>query len=62
MPSPKLARLQDETVSIENEINDLRSVTPADEGDKKRIEDRLAALYCRAGDIATEAKCEVALD
>ena len=62
MPSPKLARLQDETVSIENEINDLRSVTPADEGDKKRIEDRLAALSTRAGEIASEAQGERALD
>ena len=62
MPSPKLARLQDETVAIENEINDLRSVTPADDADKKRIEERLAALSNRAGEIAAEAKGERALD
>lgn len=62
MPSAKLARLQDESVAIENEITSLRAVTPSDEADAKSIEERLSAAEKRAEEIAAEAKRERELD
>jgi len=62
MPSPKLARLQDESVAIENEIASLRSVVPADEAEAKSVEERLATASKRADEIAVEAKNERDLD
>lgn len=62
MPSAKLARLQDESVSIANEIETLRSMTAADESEANGIEERLAAAERRADEIANEAGRERALD
>lgn len=62
MPSAALARLQDESVAVENEITALRAVTPADEAEKAKIEERLTALGTRAAEIGREAAFERALD
>lgn len=62
MPSPKLARLQDETVAIQNEIETLRSYTPVDEADGARAKSRLDELQNRCDEIVSEAKAEKALD
>ena len=62
MPSPTLARLMDESVAIETEIETLRAMTPADETEAKGIEERLAAAEKRADEIATEAKRETELE
>lgn len=62
MPSPKLARLQDESVAIENEIETLRSMTPADETEAKGVEERLAAAMKRADEIGVEARKERELE
>ena len=62
MPSAKLARLQDESVSVATEIENLRALTPSDEGDAAKIEERLAAAEKRADEIAKEAAKERELD
>lgn len=62
MPSAKLARLQDESVAVANEIETLRAMTAADEAEAKSIEERLAAAEQRADAIASEAGRERALD
>lgn len=62
MPSPTLARLQDESVAVEKEIHDLRNVTPSDDAEKAKIEERLAGLANRAEEIAKAAAGERALD
>jgi len=62
MPSPKLARIQDEAAKVAAEINDLRAIEPADDAEKARVEERLAALSERSDVIANEAAAERALD
>lgn len=62
MPSPKLARLQDEAAKIAAEINDVRSLEPADDAEKARIEERLASLATKADAISKDADAESALD
>lgn len=62
MPSPRLRQLQDESVSLSNEIETLRSVQPTDEAEAKRIEERLAAAATRADEVRSEAEREIALD
>jgi HK97 family phage major capsid protein len=62
MPSPKLARLQDDAAKVAAEITDLRSIEPADDAERTRIEERLAALSERSDVIANEAAAERALD
>lgn len=62
MPSAKLARLQDESVAIANEIETLRAMTPADEAEATSIEERLSAAENRAVQIADQAARERALD
>lgn len=62
MPSPKLARLQDESVTVSQEIETLRSMTAADEAEAKGIGERLAAAVKRADEITAEVISERALD
>lgn len=62
MPSPKLARLQDDAAKIAAEINDVRSLEPADDAEKARIEERLAGLAAKADAISKEFDAESALD
>ena len=62
MPSPKLRLLQDESVAIEKEITDLRSLEPKDDAEKAGIEERLAAKMKRADEIAVEAEREHEID
>jgi HK97 family phage major capsid protein len=62
MPSPKLARLQDESATITAEIETLRSVEPADDAEKARVEGRMAELSRRADELGIEAKAERDLD
>lgn len=62
MPSSKLAQLQDESVAIAAEIENLRSVEPKDDAEKATVEERLAAASKRADEIAAAAERENALD
>ncbi len=62
MPSPKLARLQDEAAKVAVEIESLRALEPADDADKARIEERLASLCEKADNIGKESAAERALD
>jgi HK97 family phage major capsid protein len=62
MPSPKLRLLQDESVAIEKEITDLRSLEPKDDADRASIEERLNAAMARADQLGVEAKREQDLD
>jgi HK97 family phage major capsid protein len=62
MPSPKLARLQDDAAKVAAEITDLRSIEPADDAERTRIEERLAALGQQADNIGKESAAERALD
>ena len=45
MPSPKLARLQDEAAKVAAEITSLRALEPADDAERTRIEERVRAVY-----------------
>ena len=62
MPSPKLARLQDDAAKVAAEITDLRAVEPADDSERTRIEERLASLSEQSDTISNEAAAERALD
>lgn len=62
MPSPKLARLQDESVSVAAEIEALRAIETTDETEAAKIAERLAERSARAEEIAIEAKRERDLD
>lgn len=62
MPSPKLARLQDESVTLSKQIEDLRAIEPKDDTEKASIEERLATAMKRADVVATDAASETALD
>jgi len=62
MPSPKLARLQDESVTVTQEIETLRAMVPADEAEAKSITERLAVAEKRAEEIGVQAAHERALD
>jgi HK97 family phage major capsid protein len=62
MPSPKLARLQDESVTLSKQIEDLRAIEPKDDAEKASIEERLATAMKRADEVATDAASETALD
>jgi HK97 family phage major capsid protein len=62
MPSPKLARLQDESVTLSKQIEDLRAIEPKDDAEKATIEERLAAAVKRSDEVAKEASSENALD
>lgn len=62
MPSPRLARLQDEAAQIATEIETLRSVEPANDEERTRIEERLAGLIAKADTVSKDAVAERALD
>jgi HK97 family phage major capsid protein len=62
MPSPKLARLQDEAVTLEKTIADLRAIEPKDEADAANIASRLEAAAKRSEEVAAAAKAEHDLD
>jgi HK97 family phage major capsid protein len=62
MPSPKLARLQDESVTLSKQIEDLRAIEPKDDAEKASIEERLATAVKRSDEVAKEASSENALD
>jgi HK97 family phage major capsid protein len=62
MPSPKLRLLQDESVAIEKEITNLRSLEPKDDADRESIEGRLNAAMERAAKVASDAQREHDLD
>lgn len=62
MPSPKLARLMDESARITADIENLRAMTPTDEADAKSIDERLVNATTRAQQIADEAAREREID
>jgi HK97 family phage major capsid protein len=62
MPSPKLRLLQDESVAIEKEITDLRSLEPKDDADRASIEERLNAAMSRAEKVTADAQREQEID
>lgn len=62
MPSPKLARIQDEAAQIATEIETLRSVEPANDEERGRITERLAGLTARADVLGRDAQAERDLD
>ena len=62
MPSAKQLRLQDEAATIATEIETLRNMTPADDAERVKIEERLAERSTRAGQVADECAAERALD
>lgn len=62
MPSAKLNRLQDEAATITTEIETLRAMTPADDAEKAKIEERLNERAARAVEVANEAEAEKLLD
>lgn len=62
MPSPKLRLLQDESVAIEKEITDLRSLEPKDDADRASIEERLNAAMAKAEKVTADAQREQELD
>lgn len=62
MPSPKLARLQDESVTLSKQIEDLRAIEPKDDAEKASIEERLAVASKRADEVSVQAKSEAELD
>lgn len=62
MPSPKLARLQDESVALSKTIEDLRGLEPKDDAERASIEERLSAAVQRADEVAAQAKSEIELD
>lgn len=62
MPSPKLARLQDESVTVATEIETLRAYEPKDAEDAARAEARMAECTKRADEITAESAKEQALE
>lgn len=62
MPSPKLARLQDEAATVTKEIEALRSLEAKDEADAKDIEARLNEAMTRSEAVTAAAKREQDLD
>ena len=62
MPSAKQLRLQDEAATITAEIETLRAMTPVDDAEKAKIEERLNERAARAGEVATECEAEKLLD
>jgi len=62
MPSPRLARLQDEAAQIATEIENLRAVEPANDEERTRIEERLAGLVSKADAVSKDAGAERDLD
>jgi HK97 family phage major capsid protein len=62
MPSPKLARLQDESVTVTQEIETLRAYEPTDADDAARVSARMAEASKRADEITVEVREENALD
>ena len=62
MPSPKMARLQDEAAAVTAEIETLRAATPADEAEDASIQERLAERAKRAEEIGKESAAERELD
>ena len=62
MPSAKLLGLQDEAAKIATEITELRALTPADDAEKAKIEERLAERTARADEVTRLAADEKALD
>jgi HK97 family phage major capsid protein len=62
MPSPRLARLQDEAAQIATEIENLRSVEPSNDEERTRIEERLSHLTAQAATVTKDAGAERDLD
>jgi HK97 family phage major capsid protein len=62
MPSPKLARLQDEAATLSKTIVDLRAMEPKDDADAASIQERLTAAETRAAQVEVEAERENAID
>lgn len=62
MPSPKLARLQDEAATLSQTIIDLRSMEPKDDADALSIKERLNAAENRADELGVEVRREQEID
>lgn len=62
MPSAKAARLQDESVAVEAEIEALRSIEPANDEERASVEERLAERTARAIEIRKAFEAEKELD
>lgn len=62
MPSPKLARLQDESVAVAEKITALRAVEPANETEAASVNEQLSAASKRADEITAEVAAERALE
>lgn len=62
MPSAKIARLQDESVSVSSEIEALMAYEAKDADDKARADARMADLMKRAEEITEESAKEHALE
>lgn len=62
MPSPKIARLQDEAAVLSKTIVDLRGLEPKDEKDAASIQERLKEAETRADQVAIEAARENEID
>lgn len=62
MPSPKLAKLQDEAATLSKTIVDLRSMEPKDEADAVSIQERLKSAETRASQVEVEAARENEID
>jgi len=62
MPSPKIARLQDEAAVLSKTIVDLRALEPKDDADAVSIFERLKAAENRAAEVEAECAREHELD
>lgn len=62
MPSPALARLQDEAATLSQTIADLRAVEPKDETEATAIAERLSAAETRAVEVTELSRREHELD
>lgn len=62
MPSPKLARLQDEAASLAEKITALRAVETTDETEAASVNEQLAAAQKRSEDLIGEVDAERALE
>jgi HK97 family phage major capsid protein len=62
MPSPKLARLQDEAATLSKTITDLRALEAKDDAEAASIAERMAAATARADEVRELAQREHDLD
>lgn len=62
MASARMKQLQDESASVDSEIQALRSMVTEDPAEQARIDARLGELMKRADEIITDAKFQSELD